>query len=229
MEVFSWKREAQVPVGVGWGRLFEQIKEKTGTQWWKGACKNITEPALGPVSRKSRKLFWSEKPSVKLRPACSVKLLISHDVMGRKIKITAKFRVLERLCFQDTKRIMSPEMVRDFRETGTCSLWNVFFSCSLFFPTFFFCSISDSSLVCAWRTGTDIRGTLVLIQGLFCNQLLLLTIGPTSFINSFELSFGACKINIIYFNNWYTCDRLFYILTEIKAVLVNCWLVRRVW
>ena len=61
---------------------------------------------LGPVSRKSRKLFGSEKPSVKLQPACSVKLVFSHDVKGRKSKITVKFRVLERFRFQDTKRII---------------------------------------------------------------------------------------------------------------------------
>ena len=73
---------------------------------------------LGPVSRKSRKLFGSEKPSVKLQPACSVKLVFSHDVKGRKSKITVKFRVLERFRFQDTKRIMSPEKFREFRETG---------------------------------------------------------------------------------------------------------------
>ena len=75
----------------------------------------------GPVSRKSQKLFGSEKPSAKLRPACSVKLVFPHDVMGSKIKITVQFRVLERLRFQDTKRIMSPEKFRDFRETGTSS------------------------------------------------------------------------------------------------------------
>ena len=40
-----------------------------------------------------------EKPFVKLRPACSVKL-----------KITAKFRASRRLRFEDTKRTMSPEM-----------------------------------------------------------------------------------------------------------------------
>ena len=74
-----------------------------------------------PVCRKSRNLFGSEKPSVKLRPACSVKLVFSHDVKGRKSKITAKFRVLERFRFQDTKRIMSPEKFRDFRETGPWS------------------------------------------------------------------------------------------------------------
>ena len=74
-----------------------------------------------PVCRKSRNVLGSEKPSVKLRPACSVKLVFSHDVKGRKSKITAKFRVLERFRFQDTKRIISPEKFRDFRETGTWS------------------------------------------------------------------------------------------------------------
>ena len=76
----------------------------------------------GPVSRKSRKLFGPEKPSVKLRPAHSVKLVFSHDVKGRKIKTTSKFRVLERLRFQDTKRSLSREKFRDFRETGPWEL-----------------------------------------------------------------------------------------------------------
>ena len=34
------------------------------------------------------------------------------------MKITAKFRDTEHLCFEDTKRIMLPEKFRDFRETG---------------------------------------------------------------------------------------------------------------
>ena len=34
------------------------------------------------------------------------------------MKITAKFRASRRLRFEDTKRIMSPEKFRDFRETG---------------------------------------------------------------------------------------------------------------
>ena len=65
----------------------------------------------GPVSRKSRKLFGPEKPFVKLRLAYSVKLVFSYVVKGIKIKITAKFRASRRLRFEDTKRIMSPEMV----------------------------------------------------------------------------------------------------------------------
>ena len=62
------------------------------------------------VSRKSRKLFGSEKPFVKLRPAYSVKLVFSYVVKGIKIKITAKFLASRRLRFEKTKRIMSPEM-----------------------------------------------------------------------------------------------------------------------
>ena len=73
---------------------------------------NSANPAGGqePVSRKSRKLFGPEKPFVKLRPAYSVKLVFSYVVNGIKIKITAKFRSSRRLRFEDTKRIMSPEM-----------------------------------------------------------------------------------------------------------------------
>ena len=36
------------------------------------------------------------------------------------MKITAKFRETEHLRFEDTKRIMSTEKFRDFRETGPC-------------------------------------------------------------------------------------------------------------
>ena len=62
------------------------------------------------VFRKSRELFGPEKPFVKLRPAYSVKLVFSYVVKGIKIKITAKFRASRRLRFEDTKRIMSPEI-----------------------------------------------------------------------------------------------------------------------
>ena len=67
-------------------------------------------PPQGPVSRKSRKLFGSEKPFLKLRPPYSVKLVFSYVVKGIKIKITAKFRASIRLRFGDTKGVMSPEM-----------------------------------------------------------------------------------------------------------------------
>ena len=63
-----------------------------------------------PVSRKSQKLCGPEKPFIKFRPAYSVKLVFSYVVKGRKIKITVKFRASRRLRFEDTKRIMSPEM-----------------------------------------------------------------------------------------------------------------------
>ena len=73
-------------------------------------CDPLNNWDLGPVSRKSRKLYGPEKPFVKLRPAYSVKLVFSYDVKGIKIKITAKFRASRRLRFEDTKRIMAPEI-----------------------------------------------------------------------------------------------------------------------
>ena len=75
----------------------------------------------GARSSKVPKLFGPEKPFVKLRPAYSLKLVSSYVIKGIKIKITARFRALRRLRFEDTKRIMSPEMrekFRYFRETG---------------------------------------------------------------------------------------------------------------
>jgi len=70
------------------------------------------------VSQKTRKLYEPEKPFVKLLPAYSVKLVFSHVVKEIKMKITAKFRDTKHLRFEHTKRIMSPEKFRDFRETG---------------------------------------------------------------------------------------------------------------
>ena len=64
----------------------------------------------GAVSRKSRELFGPEKPFVKLRPAYSVKLVFKYVIKGIKIKITAKFHASRRPRFEDTKRIMSPEI-----------------------------------------------------------------------------------------------------------------------
>jgi len=64
----------------------------------------------GGVSRKSRKLFGSEKRFVKLRPVNFLKLVFSYVVKGIKIEIGAKFRASRRLGFEDTKRTMSPEM-----------------------------------------------------------------------------------------------------------------------
>ena len=66
----------------------------------------------GPVSRKSGTLFGPEKPSVKLRPASSGKPVFSYVVKGIKIKINAKSRASRRYRFEDTMRIMWPEMRR---------------------------------------------------------------------------------------------------------------------
>ena len=85
-----------------------------------GSRAGKNRPDLACVSQKTRKLYAPEKLFVKLRPAYSVKLVFSHVVKGIKIKITAKFRDAEHLRFEDTKRIMSPEKFRVFRETGPC-------------------------------------------------------------------------------------------------------------
>ena len=68
---------------------------------------------LEPVSRKSRKLYGPEKPSVKLRPADSVRLVFSYVVKGIKVKITSKSRALRSLRFEEYR-----ENYVHFRETG---------------------------------------------------------------------------------------------------------------
>ena len=55
-------------------------------------------------------LFGPEKPFVIVRPAYSVKLVFSYVVKGIKTKITGKFCASRRLCFEDTKKIMLPEI-----------------------------------------------------------------------------------------------------------------------
>mgnify|MGYP006964551278 CR=1 FL=1 len=76
----------------------------SGAQTWSSPLWSLlkwqySEPkGLGPVSGKSRKL----------RPTYSVKLVFSYVVKGMNVKIAAKFRASRRLCFGDTKRIMSP-------------------------------------------------------------------------------------------------------------------------
>ena len=67
---------------------------------------------------KARQFHGPEKLLVKLRPAYSVKLFFSYVVKGVKVKIAAKFRDTGLLRFEDTKRIMSPEKIRAFRETS---------------------------------------------------------------------------------------------------------------
>ena len=89
---------------------------------------------LGHVSRKSRKLFGPEKPFVNLRLAYSMKLVFSFVVKGIKIKITAKFRSSRRFRFEDTTRIMSPEMwpksFRTFKKGAPDWLVPVIISCA---------------------------------------------------------------------------------------------------
>ena len=68
----------------------------------------LSRHGQGPVCCKSPKLLGPEKPFVKLQPTYSVTLGFLYVVKGMKIKITAKFRASRRLCFDDTKRIMSP-------------------------------------------------------------------------------------------------------------------------
>ena len=97
---------------------------------------------LGPVSQKSRELCGPEKPFVKVRPAYSVKLVFSCVGKGIKIKITAKFRPSRRLRFEDTKRIMSPE-IRP-KSFGTFEKQVILF---LFSFLFFFIYVSINRLV----------------------------------------------------------------------------------
>ena len=78
---------------------------------------------LGARFSKVPKLLGPEKPFVKLRPAYSVKLVFWYVVKIMKIKITATFRVSERLHFEVIKRLMSPEKFRDFRETVPFLKW----------------------------------------------------------------------------------------------------------
>ena len=48
-----------------------------------------------------------------LRPVYPVTLVFSYVVKGIKIKVTVKFRASRRLRFEDTKKVMSPEMARN--------------------------------------------------------------------------------------------------------------------
>ena len=77
--------------------------------------------ARGPFLESPENLFGPEKTFVKLRPANSVKPVFSYVVKGIKIKITAKFSASRRLHFEDTKRIMSPEMRP--KSFGTFEKW----------------------------------------------------------------------------------------------------------
>ena len=103
IEMFHSGKLPAFPAGKLIVRSF--LRKFTLSAHWSGRNR-----AQGPVSRKSRELFGPEKPLVKLQLAYSEKLVFLYVVKGIKIKITAKFRASIRLRFEDTKRIMSPEI-----------------------------------------------------------------------------------------------------------------------
>ena len=74
-------------------------------------------PDQGPVSRKSRELFGSEKLVVKLQSACFEKMIFLHVFNIRKIKRIVKFEGLEPRRCEDIKGIVAPE--RDSKSFGT--------------------------------------------------------------------------------------------------------------
>ena len=106
--IYTTKMEGAGPKILGTGAKFKQVPCQKNCRVNRANASRNSD--LWPVSRKSRKLFGPEKPFLKLRLAHSVKLVFSYVVKGRKIKITAKFRALRRLRFENTKRTMSPEM-----------------------------------------------------------------------------------------------------------------------
>ena len=81
------------------------------------------EVVLACASQKTHNFYGPEKSFVKLRPAYSVKLVFLFVVKGIKIKINAKFCDTEHFRSEDTKKIMSPEKFRVFRETGPWALF----------------------------------------------------------------------------------------------------------
>ena len=85
-------------------------KEKKKVQFSSNFIREREQSATGFRFSKVLKLFGPEKPLLIRQPAYSVKLAFSCVVKGIKIKITEKFRATRRLSFEDTKRIMSPEM-----------------------------------------------------------------------------------------------------------------------
>ena len=71
-------------------------------EWLERHAQNREIPSSCPVAcfSKVRKLFYK---------ANSTKLGVSYVVKGKQLKKTAKFHARRRLCFEDTKRIVSPE------------------------------------------------------------------------------------------------------------------------
>ena len=63
-----------------------------------------------PFSKSPEKPMGPEKPYIKLQPAHSIKLVFWEVVKGIKIKITANFHASRLLSFEDTRRMLSPDM-----------------------------------------------------------------------------------------------------------------------
>lgn len=89
---------------------------------------------LGHVSRKSRKPLGPEKPFANLRLAHSMKLVFSYFAKPINITKTSKVRASRRICFEDTTRIMSPEMCpksfRTFKKGDLDLLVSLIISCA---------------------------------------------------------------------------------------------------
>ena len=60
---------------------------------------------MGPFFESLLNFFGSKQPFVKLRPTYSVKLVYAYLAKGIKMKVSAKFRSLRHLSFEDTKII----------------------------------------------------------------------------------------------------------------------------
>ena len=69
-------------------------------------CGTLKPGALKPGALEP----WGAQTLGRSNRNSSVKLVFSYVVKGIKIKITAKFRASRRLRFEDTKRIMLPEI-----------------------------------------------------------------------------------------------------------------------
>ena len=65
---------------------------------------------MGPVSRRSREVFVSEKPVVKLQSTCFEKMIFKHIFIVKETKRIAKFDGLEPRRCKDIKLIVAPEM-----------------------------------------------------------------------------------------------------------------------
>ena len=104
-----WINHYSLDNSIGFERTY-LVDSDLSRGWIACTIQALNNWVQGSVSRKSRELFGPEKPFVKVRPAYSVKLVFTYVVKGIKIKVTAKFRASRRFRFEDTKRIMSPEI-----------------------------------------------------------------------------------------------------------------------